>query len=624
MGGDASGGNAIALARQVVDLGLQACAAYHRPDLADRLGAARRTLAEPGIHVAVVGEFKQGKSSLVNALLGAPVCPVDDDVATARATYVRHGGTASAALLFDGDPPRREPFPFEELRRHVVEGGSAPAATSNGAASGQPTGQPTEQLAGVEVRIPRSMLAGGLVVVDTPGLGGLASMHAAASLTASATADALLFVTDASQELTASELDFLRRARELCPSVLCVLTKTDFYPAWRTVRDLDRGHLARELPDVGLVAVSSTLRAMAVRANDAELNAESGFAELVRFVGARVKEGGLDRLAAAAAGEVLAVCDQLRLSFESERTLLADPALAQAVVDELTRTKQQAEQLKTAAARWNQTLQDGIADLNADIDHDLRRRIRVMTAEADEAIEAADPADSWPELESWLESRTSYELVANYTYMRNRALALSELVGEHFRDGSGEVLQQVRVYDPSTVLGAERIEHKVKLERMTVGKQTMVALRNSYSGILMFTMLGGLANISLGPVGIAIGLVMGHKGLRDEKRRQLEQRRAQARNAVRRYCDEVHFAIGKDSRDTLRRVQRQLRDHYSARAEELNRSTAEALRSAGENAQRSKAEREQRLRDVQAELARLGKLSERAAALGSPAPAGAR
>ena len=38
--------------------------------------------------------------------------------------------------------------------------------------------------------------------------------------------------------------------------------------------------------------------------------------------------------------------------------------------------------------------------------------------------------------------------------------------------------------------------------------------------------------------------------------------------------------MGKDSRDTLRRIQRQLRDHYSGLAEELNRSNAEALAAA--------------------------------------------
>ncbi|MBA2325074.1 MAG: dynamin family protein, partial [Actinobacteria bacterium] len=52
--------------------------AYEREDLTGRLEAAREKLEDPAFHVLVVGEFKQGKSSLINALLNAPVCPVDD------------------------------------------------------------------------------------------------------------------------------------------------------------------------------------------------------------------------------------------------------------------------------------------------------------------------------------------------------------------------------------------------------------------------------------------------------------------------------------------------------------------------------------------------------------------
>ena len=601
-----NGSEALARAQALAELGIRAATAYDRPDLARRLGAVRRTLAEPGVHIVVVGEFKQGKSSLVNALVGAPACPVDDDVATAVATYVRHGERPGACLLYDEDPPRRVPVSFDQVRSRVVESSAY---------------QP-DPPAGVEIRLPRTMLAGGLVVVDTPGLGGLSSAHAAASLTASATADALLFVTDASQELTAAELTFLRQARELCPAVMCVLTKTDFYPAWRTVRDLDRGHLATALPDVAVVAVSSTLRSLAVRGGDPALNAESGFPELVAFVTGRVAGDGRHRLAVSAAAEVMAVCEQLESQFAAERAVLADPSRAAAVVAELTAAKQRSEELRGAAARWNQTLSDGIADLTSDTEHDLRSRVRAMIAAADEAVDAADPADAWPQLESWLEARTAQEVVTTYTRLRTQALALSDLVGEHFRDGVGAPLTGVQVYDPAGLVHRQQISHKIELERMTVGKQTMVALRNSYSGILMFTVLGSLANISLGPLGLGIGLVMGHRGLKDEKRRQLEQRRAQARNAVRRYCDEVHFVIGKDSRDTLRRVQRQLRDHYSSRAEELNRSTAQALRVAGETVSRSTSEREGRLRDVDAELVRLRRLRERATAVtlsgGSP------
>ena len=47
----------------------------------------------------VVGEFKQGKSQLINALVNAPVCPVDDDVATAVPTEVSYGPAPAAYVL---------------------------------------------------------------------------------------------------------------------------------------------------------------------------------------------------------------------------------------------------------------------------------------------------------------------------------------------------------------------------------------------------------------------------------------------------------------------------------------------------------------------------------------------
>ena len=85
----------------VVDLGLQAATAYDRPDLHARLATARQRLTDPDIAVLVVGEFKQGKSSLINALLKVPVCPVDDDVATAVPTVVRFGAEPAATAIID-------------------------------------------------------------------------------------------------------------------------------------------------------------------------------------------------------------------------------------------------------------------------------------------------------------------------------------------------------------------------------------------------------------------------------------------------------------------------------------------------------------------------------------------
>jgi gas vesicle protein len=606
-----AGAGPVARATAVVELALRACTAYDRPDLATRLGAAKRALADPVVHVVVVGEFKQGKSSLVNALVGATICPVDDDIATAVPTYVRHGPEPAADLLFDEDPPRREPIAVADVRGWVVEQAPSAALSDRRRAGG--TDEP--RVAGVEVRIPRKLLAGGLVLVDTPGVGGLGSAHAAASLAAASMADALIFVTDASQELTRSELDFLRHARDMCGTVVCAITKTDFYPFWRKITDLNTGHLRRERLALPVLPVSSTLRSRAVATNDTALNAESGFGEMVRFLADRVGGGAAGRLAAEAAGDVAAVCRQLEAQFEAERAALADPAAAQQVVSQLTAVKERVEALKAAAARWSQTLTDGIADLNSDIDHDLRRRIRTVIQEADDAIEQGDPADTWSELESWLEARLAHELLANYTLLRDRATVLSHEVAEHFRAASGEVLSRLAVPNPTPMLATAQVEHKLDLDRMKVGKQAMVALKSAYGGALMFVMLGAMTGVTLGPLGLGIGLVMGRKGLRDEKKRQRTARQGQARNAVRRYCDEVSFVMSKHSRDTLRKIQRELRDHYTGLAEELNRSNTAALTSATDSVQRTQAERDRRLKDITAELVRLRKLRQDATAV---------
>ena len=57
---------------QVVNAAIEAIARYRRPDLEARLRSARDRLLDDHVRVLVVGEFKQGKSMLVNGLVGAP------------------------------------------------------------------------------------------------------------------------------------------------------------------------------------------------------------------------------------------------------------------------------------------------------------------------------------------------------------------------------------------------------------------------------------------------------------------------------------------------------------------------------------------------------------------------
>ena len=71
----------------------------------------------------------------------------------------------------------------------------------------------------------------------------------------------------------------------ITPGVAAVLSKTDLYPDWRRVEELDRNHLDQVSPDIPLFALSADLRLEASRLQDAELNSESGFPDLVAHFG---------------------------------------------------------------------------------------------------------------------------------------------------------------------------------------------------------------------------------------------------------------------------------------------------------------------------------------------------
>src|SRR5918998_1426950 len=568
-------------ALSVVALGQQAATAYARPDLNDRLALTRKRLADPSFHVFVVGEFKQGKSSLVNALLNAPVCPVDDDIATSVPTAIRYGDPPSAAVLFDpgGDPsdagrePVREEIAVDQVAGYVTE-------------SANVTGE--RRVNSVEVSLPRKLLTDGLVIVDTPGVGGLGSAHSAATI----------------------------GALPMCPNVVCVLTKTDFYPAWRKIRDLDADHLKRQGVTAEILCVSSSLRIHALKNNDRELNRESGFPELAGYLQNKIAANAEKLSVRTAANDVIAVATMLETQFRSEREALDKPEQAQQMVDNLMEAKAKAERLKSGVSKWQQTLSDGVIDLQADVDHDLRARLRLVTRHADEAIDASDPAETWDDFQAWLYRRVAEDVVHNYTFLHGRAQELTSRVAEHFGEDGAGIAVDLDVANPTEVLTNVDTTTDIELSRMGVGTQGLSALRGSYGGMLMFGMLGQMAGLAMAnPATLVIGLFMGRSALKGEKDRQLAMRRNQARQAHRKYTDEVNFVVGKDSRDTLRRTQRRMRDFFAARAEELHRSTSGALAAAQQAVKSDANSRQKRLKDVDAELKRIAVLRDKAYAL---------
>ena len=277
--------------------------------------------------VAVVGERKRGKSTLVNALIGhADLLPRDVDVATN--TYIE--------VL---SPRRLGLAPVPAARVHLQSGAVVDAEISELGrwASEQSNPHNARRVAFVQVLLPHPLLDAGLVLLDTPGLGGLLGAHGTMTLNALDQSSALVLVLNAAAPATADEFAFLDRARDRVGETLIVESAGPEATDAVAVAAADRAALREHHPSLraARVLVVSPLDAHdALTETDpdvaAELRALSGLDALARHLLDDVLEPELRRQAELLESEVCACLDELS---GPDRALVAslgsaDPATA--------------------------------------------------------------------------------------------------------------------------------------------------------------------------------------------------------------------------------------------------------------------------------------------------------
>ena len=154
------------------------------------------TTTEDSATVLFCGEFKRGKSSLVNAIVGTELCPTDIGIATSVITTIKYGAVKKAVryygnLLEDANSLKSEEIEWEDIDKYTM-------------------GDVLEidNTILVELSYPSSFLKNGITIIDTPGIGGLDPRHAILTHMALPKADVIVFVTDAGEPLTQSELEF--------------------------------------------------------------------------------------------------------------------------------------------------------------------------------------------------------------------------------------------------------------------------------------------------------------------------------------------------------------------------------------------------------------------------------
>lgn len=178
--------------------------------IADEASELAARVSEGRFFLACIGQFKRGKSTLINALIGESVLPSGFIPITALPTVVRYGAERRARVRRQNGSWQE--IPLSDLSLYVSE---------------EHNPENTKAIGGVEVFVPAPLLADGMCLVDTPGLGSVFVGNTATTQDFLPRIDAGLVVIGADPPLAGEELKLVEAAGKQVHELIVVLNKAD-------------------------------------------------------------------------------------------------------------------------------------------------------------------------------------------------------------------------------------------------------------------------------------------------------------------------------------------------------------------------------------------------------------
>lgn len=180
-----------------------------------QLEATQTLLSQnPPIDIAVLGQFKTGKSSFLNSLLGQKVLPVGVIPVTTAITRLQYGEKENITVRhFDGTVTS---VPLADIAEFTSE-----AKNPNN----------SKNVAIVDIELPSLKKYAGLRLVDTPGLGSVYKYHQSTAENWLPEMGTALLAISADMPLSENDLVFISELTTHTPKIIILLTKADLLSA---------------------------------------------------------------------------------------------------------------------------------------------------------------------------------------------------------------------------------------------------------------------------------------------------------------------------------------------------------------------------------------------------------
>ncbi|MGB6297369.1 MAG: dynamin family protein [Rivularia sp. (in: cyanobacteria)] len=352
-----------------------------RTEIANALEEAQKHLDKEQLSIVACGEFKQGKSTFLNAILNeTDIFPVDIDIATNVVSTISYSEEEKITVI-RGEIGKGEAKQISraEIPKYVTEQGN------------QENFQKTQM---VTIESPNPQLKKGLILVDTPGVSSLSTEHTALTYTFIPNADAVLFISDAFAPLSQKELDFItEKIYPHCQNIIFVLTKIDAVNDYEKIIDSNRKKLVQRLyipsDKITIVPVSSKNKLDYLKSQDEEDLQDSNFEALESEIWQLITQQRGKILLAKAVAEIAKALSNLQmplkaeLSTHSEKNKQKTQPRTEKLKAQFTETQQRYQNLLENNADWVQQLNYGLEDIRDKVNNQFQNTFVDINSKTD-------------------------------------------------------------------------------------------------------------------------------------------------------------------------------------------------------------------------------------------------
>ncbi len=317
-------------------------------------------LTDNRFYLAVLGQFKRGKTTLINSLLGVDVLPVAVVPLTSIITILSYGERPEVTVHFLSGATQA--IQMQELEHYVTERHNP------------------ENLKGVkhvDVQYPSPYLKDGILLVDTPGVGSTYQHNTEVTHSFLARVDAAIFMVSVEPPLTQAEAEFLRRAKEEVHHFFFVLNKIDLMTEAEMQESLafTRSQIEQQtgLTAIDLFPMSARMALEGKKAGHEQRVQSSGLTRFERALRSfLMKEKGLVLLESVVS-DVLRLAGDLRFAIEVEMKAAAVPLVELQQKQQLLEIE--LEKIEQERSDMNVLLASEINRLVGEVESDLNRRV---------------------------------------------------------------------------------------------------------------------------------------------------------------------------------------------------------------------------------------------------------